>query len=120
MESYINCLAKYDIPIRPSTFPYYPNSSNIYAGFAYYNWRVNTYCKSTHDMFMCCQNRITAPSFLPAGIFDALIECKLPKQWPSYVVPVIVLGGIVFVVGAIIVIYVIVKKRTDTDYEPVN
>jgi len=120
MESYVNCLKKYDVPIRPSTFPYYPNQTNIYAGFAYLGWRVNTYCKSAHDTFMCCQNRITTPNFLPSGVFEALSECKLPYQWPSYVVPVIVLGGIVFVVGAIIVIYVIVKKRTDTEYETVN
>jgi len=123
MQDYNSCLQKYDVPYRPSTFPYYLSIDRIYAGFAYTGWAANTYCKSQHDSFMCCQNRINSDtySYSPAGVFSSLQECRVPSQWPSYVVPVIVLGGIVFVVGAIILIYVIVKKRQGADgYDQIN
>jgi len=90
-------------------------------------------CGHEQADFLCCLNRgfdsgvdesnTTTPDphyFTPARV-PSDGSCKLPTGWPNWVVPVIVLGGIVFVVLVIVLIYVVINRPESGDtYEPIN
>ncbi len=59
-------------------------------------------------------------SFTPLRLPRQNGYCDLNNGWPNWVVPVIVLGGIVLVVAVIVALYLVVRRKPDADYDPIN
>ena len=84
-------------------------------------------CRVAHANFLCCQNNHTLVSGSAAAVakYSPINQpgdgyCKLNGGWPNWVIPVIVLSGIVVVVSVIVIIYVVARRRPDADYDPIN
>jgi len=116
------CVRKNGCAYRPSTLP---QQDQVFAGLSYAPWCVSRKCGIQHQRFLCCQNNQTE---LGSGEFP-YTPLRLPKQngycnldngWPNWVVPVIVLGGIVLVVAVIVALYLVVRRKPDADYDPIN
>jgi len=138
LDTLMSCIAKASCPYTPGLLPFsmspFGQSFNPFAELAYGNNCYARKCGAAHDSFVCCQNRKfgfslnttsnigtptwpNTPGLLPPGAI-----CKLPKTWPNWAIPVIVLGSIVVVICVIVGFYVLVRRRPEGEgsYEPIN
>jgi hypothetical protein len=138
LTDFIECVKKHECAFVPSMFPYHTSVlgsaegalEGWFAAPAFDHLCVMDKCSVDHRRFVCCQNKgfpeetnstspdpyAYTPSRVPKGDY-----CDLPKGQPEWVVPVIVLSGIVAVVLVIVLIYVVINRPDSNDvYEPIN
>jgi len=130
LDNYVTCLKKKKCPFRSASFP---DPATLFA--LANNPASCTGCKDDWDSFMCCQNKgfavksgnltqsvqATDLKYPSTGARVPTGQCKTKKHLPNYVVPVIVLGGILAVITVVVLIYIILPRGSGRGgYETIN
>jgi hypothetical protein len=120
LSTLMSCIRQKKCSNRWTTLP---RPENVFAGISWPGECFQRQCGREHADFLCCQNNQTnlLSSDLPATPMRWPGDyCKFPPPLPNWIIPSAVLLGIVAVTILIVLLYVLIRRKPDSDYESIN